>query len=119
PERDRVRLLRIADRVQQNGEFVAAQARERVALAQARLEAPRHRCEQLVADEMAEAVVDHLEAIEIEIERRERITDPLPLHVREAPAETLDEVRPVVETGERIAELHRAQLPLRRRPFGR
>ena len=61
----------VAELVQQNRELVAAQPGQRVALPQARLEPARHRDEQLVADEVAEAVVDDLEAIEIEIERRE------------------------------------------------
>ena len=42
---------------------------------QARLEAARDRDQQLVADQVAEAVVDDLEAIEIEIEHRERVAD--------------------------------------------
>ena len=72
-ERDRVRLLLVADAVQQNRELVAAQPRQRVSLAQARLEPPRHGDEQLVADQVAEAVVDDLEAIEIEVQRREPV----------------------------------------------
>ena len=59
--------------VQENRELVAAEPRERVALPQARLEAARHRDQQLVADQVAEAVVDDLEAIEVEIEDREAV----------------------------------------------
>ena len=61
--------------VQQNGELVAAQPRQRVSRPQARLEPARHRDQQLVADQVAEAVVDDLEAIEIEIEHREPVAD--------------------------------------------
>ena len=57
--------------VQENRELVAAEPGQRVALAQARLEPARRRDQQLVADQVAEAVVDDLEAIEIEVEDRE------------------------------------------------
>ena len=57
--------------VQENRELVSAEPGERVALPQARLEAARHRREQLVAHQVAETVVDDLEAVEVEIERRE------------------------------------------------
>ena len=59
--------------VQQDGEFVAAEAGERIVLTQTRFEPARHRDQQLVADHVTEAVVDDLEAVEIEIERREPV----------------------------------------------
>ena len=61
----------VAELVQENRELVAAQPGERVALPQARLEPARHRDQQLVAHQVAEAVVDDLEAVEVEIEHRE------------------------------------------------
>ena len=61
----------VAEAVQQNGEFVAAEPRQRISRAQARLEPPRHRGQQLVADQVAEAVVDELETIEVEIQHGE------------------------------------------------
>ena len=48
-----------------NGEFVAADARQEGAVA-GRLEPPRHFPQQRVADRMAEHVVDGLEAVEID-----------------------------------------------------
>ena len=70
-ERDGVGLILVAELVQENRELVSAQPGERVALPQARLEAARHRRQQLVAHQVAETVVDDLEAVEVEIERRE------------------------------------------------
>ena len=52
--------------VEQDGELVAAEARRQVACAQARAQAAREGDEQLVADLMAEAVVDELEVVEVE-----------------------------------------------------
>ena len=57
--------------VDEQHELVAAQARDRVAFAHAALEPIRHRAQQLVADVMAEAVVDELETIEIDEHDRE------------------------------------------------
>ena len=57
--------------VQENRELIAAQPREHVRPAQARFEPARHGDQQLVADQMAEAVVDDLEAVEIEIQHGE------------------------------------------------
>ena len=56
---------------QQHRELVAAEARHRVAGAQADFEAARDADEQLVADHVAETVVDDLEAVEVEEEHGE------------------------------------------------
>ena len=69
---DRVGLVVVVEVVQEDRELVAAEPRERVALAQARFEAARRRHQQLVADQVAETVVDDLEAVQIEIEHGER-----------------------------------------------
>ena len=61
----------VAELVQQNRELVSAQPAENVSLPQARLETARHRREQLVAHQVAEAVVDDLEAVEAQTKRRE------------------------------------------------
>ena len=103
----------------QNRELVAAEAGQRVALTQARLEPARHGDQQLVADQVAEAVVDDLEAIEIEVEHRERVADAPQPELLEAAAEPLDEHRAVVEAGQRIEEADAAQPLLRDRLLGR
>ena len=85
----------VAERVQQNREFVAAEPGEHVALPQARLEPARHGDQQLVADQVAEAVVDDLEAIEVEIEHREPAAAAPLLELVEPASEPLDEHRAV------------------------
>ena len=60
-----------ADVVEQDGELVATDARERIAGAQAVLEPARGRDQELVAGLVPEAVIDRLETIEVEVENRE------------------------------------------------
>src|SRR5258708_24866278 len=104
PERHRVGLLGIADRIQQDRELVAAQPGERVFFTQTRFQPPRNGGQQLIADQVAEAVVDDLEAVEIEVEGREPIAALLKLELGESLAEALDEHRAVAQAGQRIAE---------------
>ena len=106
-----VGLLLVAHRLQQDGELVSAEARERVAVAQARLEPPRHRDQQLVAHQVAEAVVDHLEAIEIEIKNRESPAATVRLlELLEPAAEALDEVGAAAQARQRIAKAGRCEV---------
>ena len=65
----RMRLLERAV-LQQHAELVAAQARERVAAAHARLQHAGDLLQQLVAGRMAAGVVDHLELVEVEVQQR-------------------------------------------------
>src|SRR5216684_956391 len=119
PERDGVGLLLVAERVQENGELVSAQPGKDVSLPQARLEPSRHRGEQLVAHRVAEAVVDDLEAVEVEIERREPgAAGPL-LDLVEPPPEPLHEDRAVAEPGQRVEESCAAEPILRDRSLRR
>ena len=107
-KRDDVRLLLVPDRLQQNGELVAAKARKRIARPQARLEPPRDGNQQFVAHQVAETVVDHLEAIEIEIEDRESAARTVRLlELLEAAAQPFDEVGAAAEARQRIAEARR------------
>ena len=85
---------------QQDGELVAAHARDRVLLAQRRLQPRGDRFQQLVAGRMAERVVDDLEAIEIEKHHRQRM-----LHaprVRERDRQAIAEQPAVRQAGQRI-----------------
>src|SRR4029453_5787389 len=90
--------------VQQNHELVAAEPGEHVSLAQTRLQTPRHRREQLVADQVSETVFDHLESVEGEIEHGESASPELFLELGEPPSQSLDEDRAVAEARERIEE---------------
>ena len=63
-------LLAVAQILQQHHELVAAQARHDVAGAQALLQALGHFAQQRVAGLVAEAVVDELEAVEVDEQHR-------------------------------------------------
>jgi hypothetical protein len=119
PERDRVGLLLVLELVEENRELVAAEAGERVPLPQARLETARDRHQELVSDQVAEAVVDDLEAIEVEIKRGEAAAAAALLEFLESAAEPFDEYGAVAQTGQRIAEPGAAQLLLGDRALGR
>ena len=60
------RLARVGHVLEQHGELVAAHARHGVARAQRRVQAPGDGLQQLIADLVAERVVDDLEAVEVE-----------------------------------------------------
>src|SRR5581483_1454874 len=62
---------------------------------------------------MPEAVVDHLEAIEIHVEDREAVAHRAALVLVEALAERLEEIAAAAQAGERIAEADRAEPLLR------
>ena len=104
PERDGVGLLLVAEPVQQDRELVAAEPGERVALPQTRLEPARHRDQQLVADQVAETVVDDLEAIEVEVERREPSSPRRCLNSSRRRPSRSTNTDAVAEAGQRIAE---------------
>ena len=57
------------DAVEQDGEFVARQARHHVRVAHTRQQATRHFLEYLVAGQVAQAVVDDLEAIHVQVQQ--------------------------------------------------
>ncbi len=68
PRRDARRLRQFDPLTEQDREFIATEPRQRIAVAQRALQASRRRDQQLIPDGVAEAVVDRLEAIEIEEE---------------------------------------------------
>lgn len=70
PARSRAarRLRQFDPLTEQDREFIATEPRQRIAVAQRALQASRRRDQQLIPDGVAEAVVDRLEAIEIEEE---------------------------------------------------
>ena len=67
---DHGRLARVADVVEQERELVAAEAGDGVVGPQRRLQPARDGDQQLVADVVAERVVDELEAVEVEEQHR-------------------------------------------------
>ena len=56
----------------EDGELVAAEARNRIARPKQRVEAPRDLLQESVACIVTEAVVDLLEAVEVDKQHRER-----------------------------------------------
>ena len=101
------------DGVEQHGELVAAQARQRVARPQAALEPARGPDQQLVAGLVAHAVIDRLEAIEIEVEQREqRIAQGAPRAVKQV-LQAIEEQRAVRQRRQRIVERPPLKLLLR------
>ena len=75
--------------------------------------------EQLVADQVAETVVDDLEAVEIEIQRGESAAGAPRLELVEAAPEPLHEDRAVAQPGQRVEEAGAAEPLLRDRLVGR
>lgn len=83
-------------------ELVAAEAPDRVAGTQRPLEARGHLLEQPVTGGVAEAVVDHLEVVQVDEQHRERDSQP-----SQAPQSLLDPVeqeRPVGQAGEPVVQ---------------
>ncbi len=62
----------VASRGGDDGEFVAAEPRDQIVAAQRAAQPLRDVADQLVADRMAERVVDVLEVIEVDVEHRRR-----------------------------------------------
>ena len=87
-----------------NGEFVGAQSRDGVGLAHAILDPPSHRLQQLVADRMAERVVDFLEVVEVDQMDRRQLPGAARLtqHLFQAVAEQ----RAVGEPRQRVVARH-------------
>src|SRR5439155_20564926 len=71
--RERRRIGRLLDRRHDDGELVATQPRDRVGLTRAAAQAVRHHLEELVADRMAQSIVDALESVEVEAEHRQHL----------------------------------------------
>ena len=92
----------------EHDEFVAAEPADRVRLAQDALDPRRDHPQQLVADGMAERVVDALEAVEVD-EHRRRV-DPVAAGVDEHLLGAIHDQRAVGETGQRVVQRLVAEL---------
>ena len=91
---DGLRLRGLVDVVEQDGEFVGRGPRERIALAQAGLQPLRHLDEDLVTGRVPEALVQRLEAVDVD----EQHCQPVALAAPCVPKRALDQVeelRPV------------------------
>ena len=93
-----------------DGELVAAHARDRVRLAQQRPQPVGHDLEQLVAGRMAQAVVDGLEVVEIEQVHGHDLAAP---HAPQRILEPFVEQHAVGQAGQRVVQGHMGDLGLR------
>ena len=84
----------------QHGELVAAEARQRVALAQAALQPAGHLHQHLVAGGVAEAVVDRFEGVEVDVDNPEAAA----LAPRRGDPDAVREQHPVGQAGERVVQ---------------
>ena len=83
----------------EHDELVAAEAAERVDLPHHAMQPRGDRLQQLVADRVAERVVDRLEVVEVDEQRRHR--GLLARGAREHLLDAVDDQRPVRKVGER------------------
>ena len=113
---DLPRLVGAREVLEQDGELVAAEPRGGVLGAQAGRQSLGGRAQQLVADRVAEAVVDRLEVVEIDEDHRE-LTAVAPA-ARERQGQAILEQRPVGEAGEVVVERLMAELLLERDALG-
>ena len=101
---------------QQDQELVAALAREQVGRAHDAAQAHRDPPQQLVAGRVAEAVVDGLEVVEVDVQQRDRMAAAP--GAREAEREVLVEQRAVRQLRERVVVGEERDLLLRAAPLG-
>ena len=99
---ERERLLLAFDVLGEDHELVAAEARDRVAVAHQRGEALGDRHEQPVADVVPEVVVDGLELVEVDEQHRHRAVAAV--HARERLARAIHQQQPVGQPRERVVQ---------------
>ena len=99
---DRDRVAHVGDVLQQHGELVAAEARDRVLGPHARLHALSDGDQQPVAGVVTEAVVDRLELVQVEEQDGDR--GPAAVGPLECVVEAVREQRAVGKLGERVVE---------------
>ena len=99
--RDAAQHRRIVEVLDDHHELVAAQARQQVGLAQRARQRGRHALQELVADAMAERVVDVLEAVEVDEQHADAMAAALGL--RDRLRQALVQQQPVGQAGQRVA----------------
>ena len=99
------RIVRVHDVGEQHEELVSALTAHRIGAAHAGLQSLRHRFKQLIADGVTQRIVDVLEAIEIDVQHRDRAAGAVRPHHRL--------IEPVAEQG---AVRHVRQAVMKRQP---
>jgi hypothetical protein len=113
PPGHRHRIITVSDVGQQHGELVTTQAGQGVPVPQAAGQPLGDVAEELVACVVAEAVVDHLEVVQIDEEQADGLL-PLPERV----LQPVLEQGPVRQAGQRVVERLLGQPLLVQRPLG-
>ena len=112
---DQLRPGRQRDPVGDDYELIAPQAPQRVGLADHALQSFGHRAEQLVAGPVAERVVDRLEGVEVDEQRRHRfLIQPRP---GQRLLDPVEDQGPVRQPGERVVGGEEDQFLLAAREF--
>ena len=91
------------DVLDQQGELVAAQPRHHIRHPHAGRQPDADLLEQCIAHQMASAVVDHLESVEVHEQHREGFARIARLH-RQRPRQSLAQVAPVRQAGQEIVQ---------------
>ena len=91
----------LAEIIEQNGEFVSAQPRDRVVGANAGFEPFSDRYEQFIAHEMPKAVVDDFEAVDVKKQQGEQTVRML-VRMTSGHRQPLHKVGAVGQAGERV-----------------
>ncbi len=99
----RIACSHVDQPLEQEAELVAPQPRHGVDDAHRRAQAVGERHQQLVADAVAEAVVDHLEAVEVEEEHREAGARAAPAALQRH-LQAVDEEGAVGQAGQRVVQ---------------
>ena len=97
-------LARVADVVEQERELVAGEPGDGVVRPQRGLQPSRHRLQQLVAARVAEAVVDDLEAVEVEEQHGRAALGVMALGAPDRLVQAVQEQDAVGQAGERVVE---------------
>ncbi len=103
-------LLLVDDVLEQHREFVATEARGGVAGAQACIDAVGHLDQQRVARGVAQAVVDYLEAVQVEEQHRH--LPALSLRARQGVSEPIAQQGAIGQAGQRVGEGQATELAL-------
>ena len=114
--RDDARVARVAHLLQHDDELVAAESRDGVAGAQRARQPRRHLLQDLVADVVAERVVDVLESIEVE--EHQRHAGAMPAREHERLAQPVGEQVAVGEPGQAVVVREPHELRFRAAPLG-
>ena len=97
------RLFHVLHTVQENDELITPEARDGIVGSDNLAQPPCDGHQQLVAQRVTQAVVDHLEAIEVQEEHREDVITA-PVHAGQSVAQPVDEERPVGQSGQRVVK---------------